>query len=602
MLRRLVPLVLLAALALRAGAKPPLDAVAPVPAPQAQPAPAGDVQPGLPPPAPAAGRHPADAATVEAVTAFLRAWLRDWIAQDAAAYFAHYAADAVVDDRARADFEAHKRGLFARGGTIDVKVGDLRVETDATTGEPLIRARFDQEYSSSRLTDFGRKELVVRREGDRLLIVRESWTPVVGHIERPLGEPAEAAPAAVSPPAPADVVAPAPSTPPSAAAGPAPSATTAHAPSAAPPPGDADAPLLGEGYVPPASSAAPASGEPQDVLDMSPLLGPAPPTSGRDYGLPADSGDRRVVEEIVATVNGQILTRTMLQRRIAWYESSLVERDPADLEEQLAHLGQSALDATIDRWVILQEARQHSADVEGFWREWLAQFRRQVQADNLEDLEKLLKEQGSSLEELKEQVSETEVPNVFLQQQVGSTLTFTEEELRSWFDSHHAEFQDAQEVTLRQILIPVPAGASPARAISVADAAIASLRDGKDWCQVHDVYGGGEPGCGEVGTLRVSDMAPELREAAVGLPVGAVSRPVVSTQGVHVLQVTERRGLDPVTFEQARETVLSSMREEVYQQKTREYVDDLRRRAVIEINPKYQSGAEAAAPSGGVSQ
>lgn len=510
-----------------------------------------------PVPPPAAGRAPEGPAR-GAVAAFLMSWQRAWERQQPDEYFDHYASDCIVDGRDRAAFEAHKRRLFALAGDLAVQLGDLRVEAIDVSGEALVRATLDQDYSSSRLSDFGRKELILRADPAGFVIVRESWTMGMGRIERPLAD---------------DAVTPAPP-------GDAPPGDAAQAT----PPGDA--PLLGEGYAPPVEIAAgPRDGE--DPLRMDPLLGPSPILPQFDYGLPTDSGDRRVVEEIVATINGEILTRTQLVQRIGWYEATLVEQDPPDLEEQIRHLAESALDATITRWLILQEARARSADVEGFWRQWLSETRRQVGAENLEDFSRLLEEQGTSLAELKEQVVETEVPSVFLQQQIAEAITFTEAELEAWFDAHRGDYQRSQEVTLRQILIPVTAGESASRARAAADAAIASLREGSEWCDVHDIYGSAGAHCGEIGTLMVADLLPELRETAAGLPVGAVSRPVLSTQGVHVLQVTARAGFDPVAFADVRERVLRDARAEAYEKRSAEYVADLRARSQIDINPRY---------------
>ena len=100
----------------------------------------------------------AQAASDRDVLAFVQAWRDAWAAQDAEAYLALYAADARVDARDRAAFEAHKRALFARGDAIDVKLGDVMVDSAALGGETLVRVVTDRdEHREARI--FGHRQV-----------------------------------------------------------------------------------------------------------------------------------------------------------------------------------------------------------------------------------------------------------------------------------------------------------------------------------------------------------------------------------------------------------------------------------------------------------
>ena len=125
---------------------------------------------------------------------------------------------------------------------------------------------------------------------------------------------------------------------------------------------------------------------------------------------------------------------------------------------------------------------------------------------------------------------------------------------------------------------------------------IEELRKGRDWCELQDLYGAPGAPCGEVGHVLVSDVLPELRAALEGLPLKAVSKPIRSTQGVHVVQVTERQGAEPVKFEDVRDRVLADMRDEEYEKQVHAMVADLRRRAEIDINPRYKLPADKTGP------
>ncbi len=506
----------------------------------------------------------------ERVVTFLGHWLAAWEAQDLPVYLSTYAADARVDSRDRAAFDEHKRRVFARADAPRIRIGDLDLAALDQGGERLVRARFLQDYDSAAVKDFGRKELLLRRVGSAFLIVRETWTPATGSITVPFDPRA--------------------------------GLRVADAPSVTrPQDGEAPEPLLGEGYAPPLAPPAgavegePPTGiaEPDAALD-APLLTPPPPTLALP-GLPSEAleGDKRVVEEIVARVNGRVLTRTMLVDRIGWYQETLLAENPPDLEARIQTLAAETLDTTIDRWVLLQEALSRNADVEGFWREWLVGFRRQVGADDIAEVEDLLREQGTSLDRLKEQVIETEIPNMYLQQEIAGRLTFPETELREHFEANRARYQPPITVTFRQILV-APGEGGESRAEALARHVVEELAAGRDWCEVNASYGQASAACRDLVDIALTDLLPELREVAQGLPLNAVSRPIRSPQGFHILRVSARQGADPVLFEDVREIVLRDIRASVFDAELQRVLEGLRGSAEIDITRRYATLATAA--------
>ena len=91
------------------------------------------------------------ASTAGNVERFLLSWRDAWSKQELAPYLAMYAEDCVADGRTRTEFTAHKQRLFERGLPLDIRLGDLRVGEAEIAGETLMRATFDQEYTSSLL-------------------------------------------------------------------------------------------------------------------------------------------------------------------------------------------------------------------------------------------------------------------------------------------------------------------------------------------------------------------------------------------------------------------------------------------------------------------
>lgn len=87
---------------------------------------------------------------------------------------------------------------------------------------------------------------------------------------------------------------------------------------------------------------------------------------------------------------------------------------------------------------------------------------------------------------------------------------------------------------------------------------------------------------GDLGWASPGTMVPEFEEAMNALPLGGLSRPVVSRFGVHLIQVLERRdvAVDP---RQLREQARNALREQRFDDAYADWVRDLRGRAYVEM-------------------
>lgn len=93
---------------------------------------------------------------------------------------------------------------------------------------------------------------------------------------------------------------------------------------------------------------------------------------------------------------------------------------------------------------------------------------------------------------------------------------------------------------------------------------------------------GSAPQGGDLGWVSPGAFVPEFEEVMNRLPVGAVSDPVVSRFGVHLIQVVERREAeaDP---KQLREQARAALREQKLEEAYAEWVGELRSRAYVEL-------------------
>lgn len=144
---------------------------------------------------------------------------------------------------------------------------------------------------------------------------------------------------------------------------------------------------------------------------------------------------------------------------------------------------------------------------------------------------------------------------------LGQFVDVDEAGLRDYFDSHRAEFVAREERALSHILISVAANADDAAEQAAAEKAanlLAQLRAGGDFAALAEANSD-DPGSasngGDLGWVERGLMVPAFEEAAFSLEASAISQPVRTEFGYHLIQVREIRGGSDAGFEDFREDV-----------------------------------------------
>ena len=116
---------------------------------------------------------------------------------------------------------------------------------------------------------------------------------------------------------------------------------------------------------------------------------------------------------------------------------------------------------------------------------------------------------------------------------------------------------------------------------------------------------------GDLGFFGRGRMVPEFEVAAFALKSpGEISEVVKTPYGYHIIQLEERRDGDQRPFDQVKEQIRATLRNEAMQDKTKAYYDQLKQAANLQIDdaavervaasiPEPSPGAAAAPPHGG---
>jgi parvulin-like peptidyl-prolyl isomerase len=168
----------------------------------------------------------------------------------------------------------------------------------------------------------------------------------------------------------------------------------------------------------------------------------------------------------------------------------------------------------------------------------------------------------------------------------------TPAQLQTFYDENRSFFTRPGRLRVRQVFIrPGVDGDDTATRTRAADAS-RRLRAGEAFGAVRDAVGDSEvsplPDALLPAEKLIDYLGPTVLEAALTLAAGEVSGPVRSGMGYHVLQVLERQPDVTPALAEIESQVIAEFRRRAGDQALRAYLDDLRSRADVVVDPKLQ--------------
>jgi peptidyl-prolyl cis-trans isomerase SurA len=313
------------------------------------------------------------------------------------------------------------------------------------------------------------------------------------------------------------------------------------------------------------------------------------------------------VEEIVARVNDQIITRSDYDRAMKELDNEARQHGASMQETSEAH--KDLLRNLIDQQLWLSKGKELDINGETELVKRLNEIRKQYNLDTLEDLEKAAKEQGVSFEDFKANIRNSIITSEVMRDQVGRKVQFTPGEAQRYFEAHKQEYSRPESVHLSEILVATGAPASTSAVAAVAqpdDAAQlatakakaedieAKLHAGGDFAQLAKSFSDGTTASegGDLGTYKRSELAKVLEDATFSLKSGQVTEPIRTRQGFVILKVVQHVPGGVPEFKDVEQQVEEAFYNSRMEPAMRGYLTTMREEAYIDIKPGYtDSGA-----------
>ncbi len=331
--------------------------------------------------------------------------------------------------------------------------------------------------------------------------------------------------------------------------------------------------------------------------------------------LPASSPADSVVEEIVARVNNDIITRSEYIRSRDQLKQEIQQQEPADADRAFADKQRDVLRDLIDQELLLEKGKDLgiTGDTELIKR--LNEMRKQMNLETMEDLEKAAQAQGASFEEFKQNLRNQIITQRVIGQEVGSKLSMNKDEEKKFYDEHKDELEHPEQVRLSEILVapkpPVkpagPDGKSPAPTDAENEAALAVAKAKADDVleQLHkggvfadlakkDSDGPSAKDGGDLSYFKRGTLAKELEDKVFALKAGDITDVIRTKQGYVILQVTEHQMAGIPTMKEVEPKIQDALYMQKLQPALRAYLTMLREQAFIDVKAGYvDTGASA---------
>jgi peptidyl-prolyl cis-trans isomerase SurA len=345
----------------------------------------------------------------------------------------------------------------------------------------------------------------------------------------------------------------------------------------------------------------------------------------------------QVVEEIVARVNGSIITRSEFLRSKDQLKDDVKQQDAANADKLFSEREKDILRDLIDQQLLLEKGKDLGITGDTDVIKRLDQMRKDMKLETMEELEKAATAQGISYEDFKQNMRNQIITQKVIGEEVGSHLNITTDEQQKFYDQHKSELEQPESIRLSEILIEPekpapekPAAEKPAENATVdpnaanggnpnpqdatGDAAkksaesaraaaeakanelLKQLRAGASFEDAAKKNSAGPSAAqgGDLGVFKRGTLAKEIEEKTFAMKSGEITEVTRVKQGYIILKVTDHQMAGIPPMKDVGPKIQDALYYEKLQPALRAYLTKLREEAYIKLQEGYTDSGHSA--------
>lgn len=293
-----------------------------------------------------------------------------------------------------------------------------------------------------------------------------------------------------------------------------------------------------------------------------------------------------VIERIVAKVNGQIITKTQLDREV---QNFLEQLGPAPTaEEELRRLTQvrpEVLERMIDNMLVLQLAEERGLKVPPqYFEEWKAKVMKEMNLESEEELVRQMELQGLNMEQFRQKWEEGLLIQEVRRIEVDNKISVNEPEIEKYYQEHVTEYTEPPRVRIREIVVRFGAD-DEVQAEEEVRRLHQDILQGASFAEVARLESdsSSRDAGGDLGFFEEGELAAALNEVAFSLLLGEVSDVIRLGSAFYLIQVEERMEEKVLPLDEVRKTIADSIFQRKLEEQGKKYMTQLREHAIIEV-------------------
>jgi peptidyl-prolyl cis-trans isomerase SurA len=306
-----------------------------------------------------------------------------------------------------------------------------------------------------------------------------------------------------------------------------------------------------------------------------------------------------IVNRILVHVNSRIITQSQFDARV---EQTVKESGAAPDTLKGEELKKSVMQELVNEALLEDRAREldlvtSDSEIE----DQIKKLKEQNNVTTDEDFAKGLAQSGLTIDQLRDQLRRTVTLQRVVGREVNSKVDLSDDALRIIYEREKETWRIPEKAHLAEILIA--AGGDAARAARRAKEASDLVKGGAKFESVVKDYSDGATKArgGDLGTVARGELTAEIDRAVFSLPTGTVSDPIATKFGWHLVKVIEKFPVSYKPFGEVKAQLLKREQDTQFQKKLAEYLDKIRKEAVIRVTaggqPYYTAPAGSAVPA-----
>jgi len=301
-----------------------------------------------------------------------------------------------------------------------------------------------------------------------------------------------------------------------------------------------------------------------------------------------------VVDQIVAKVNGDIVSQDELQKLVKERATELKAQGANGLQLQRAldETERNLLRDRIDQLLLVQKGKELNISVDSEISKYIASLRRQSGITDDEKFRDFVRQQsGMSYEDFQAEAKNSALTREVISSEVGRHIHVDSKEIEDYYNAHQKDFIRDEKVYLSEILIST--AGKDAAGVAAAEKKAKQLSDdaGKgqrfaDLARDNSDAASAKDG-GVLGGYKKDMLSGDIVTSVWDLPKGSVTKPMKLANGFEIFKVDDhtKEGLAPLA------DVKSDIENVLYgpkmQPKVREYLTSLRTQAFLQVKAGF---------------